>query len=575
MKDTFNIKRDRYAYVDYYSEESSVDLSCDGDADDDSFVSATERVRIDLSFLELSPTVERTRHNFNQLMRVCSDDDSSTMSCDLLSIATAKGNLNDDDLSYGSAVENLPSLSSGTLTEKCRGRGKYDWRNLNKSSVSINYSLPREMLCEDYSQSPSVIEISTDTSTLCSNQDFSVRTNNSEKTFSTCSDDIDYSIDLVKNMKRRINSLRRFPSDLSTTHGSSDSKTTLNSSLGADDFDDDNLSSQYQIGQGKCGSICSSSVSPVMTKNERLIEIKSKLRNLENLKKKLPYQQGSTGYSDGLNRPEESAPVEDLVSPSNNEKQGCKKTQDRMKDIRVLRASLCSIEGSRMSLIGARGTDSVATAPAGKYIRSGKKRQQLPQQSPHQIQERSRSKKDLGTRLLSMEGCRMMSLRDARQDCHRTPSEDIKSTSMCSLEEGRRTSSQDVRNKMVMVSHCSRQLSMSSQLSNYSEEFVVSSQLSNPLQQIHDAMIMRNDKIAETILRISREVMLLIFVLALIYILYSSRRNVELDAIQAQAYQMRLFEKALVIAHQQKNIVGEAVLQERQPGPFRRFFLGA
>ena len=120
MSVPLDIKRDRYACVNFYEDEDLDDASYDGDADDDhSFASARENVNIDLEFI-VNPTVDRTRYTFDRLIRAC--DDSSEGSSDLLSVASHDPSEDDDGLSYGSSSPLQESTVKITPSPNCAER---------------------------------------------------------------------------------------------------------------------------------------------------------------------------------------------------------------------------------------------------------------------------------------------------------------------------------------------------------------------------------------------------------------------------------------------------------------------
>ena len=96
------------------------------------------------------------------------------------------------------------------------------------------------------------------------------------------------------------------------------------------------------------------------------------------------------------------------------------------------------------------------------------------------------------------------------------------------------------------------------------------SQQSNlPLSKVQGATTTSTDKIAEVILKVSRELMILIFALGMAYILYLMNRDSNFIALEMQTNKFKVIEKALVIAQHQKNLQHAKKIQ----GPFRRFVM--
>lgn len=280
---SFDLRADRYADVNYYSEASTDGHSCDGDADDDSFISAEERLQIGVEFVKLSPSVDATRRCFDRLLRVCDgedeDDASFASSSGLLSIAShdvPDDDEDDDDLSYAS-FEQIPILPNfhPILTPRLPSRSQSKF-----SSACTNITSNTEEKSGEHSttpcppsppQLPALDEI-TDSSTLTSNQDFSINQSSlypDNETVSPCQE-IEQSIELIQSIKTKLRNLRQ----LTYTHSGSK-------------YNRDSSSNQWSLSSDPHGRNAAQRIRSESKTNhkphstQRLNEIRSRLRSLE------------------------------------------------------------------------------------------------------------------------------------------------------------------------------------------------------------------------------------------------------------------------------------------------------
>ena len=278
---SFDLRADRYADVNYYSEVSTDGHSCDGDADDDSFISAEERVQIGVEFVKLSPSVDATRRCFDRLLRVCDgeeeDDSSFASSSGLLSIAShdvPDEEEGDDDLSYAS-FEQIPILPNFhpilAPRSPSKSRSKFNSECTQTTSNIVEKCGQHSTIqCPPPPQLPALDEI-TDSSTFASNQDSSINQSSlypDNETVSPCQE-IEESIELIQSIKTKLRNLRQLTH---TRSGSNDNRDSCSNQW----------SSSRDIDERYTHTIRSESkTNHKQHSTQRLNEIRSKLRSLE------------------------------------------------------------------------------------------------------------------------------------------------------------------------------------------------------------------------------------------------------------------------------------------------------
>jgi hypothetical protein len=461
MNEALFVKYDRYADVDYYSEESSTDSSWDGDADDDSFTSAFERVKVDLQFLALNPEVDRTRRSFDRLLRVC--DDASGVS-ELLSNASLHDSPDDDDISYESS--DLTRLPEFELCEPSP-EPKASAMSYNSSYVdrSDNYLQQQDEEVSQMSTQPPGLDEVTDTSTFCSYQDFSIQSLSSPKRSLASSEEIDHSIDLVRDIKERLRNIRQFSLRHSPTITKAECPQVEHVNTPQE---------KHTASHAFERSNPSEDVSERMEASfSRVRDIKSRLRNLENFSNQAPSLCDESSRTDEI--------MESSIRP-------CLSDQTHR-----MRTSACTEKCER---------------PEPTNLNA------------------------LRRKLRTMEGCRMKS---------------SVMKSVASRESGLKSTNLVKQKQQEIHPSC------------------------DVLSEYEIAMIESNDRFADALVRISRDIMLFLFTAFCMYMIYSIKRDRELDALQMEIQKMNLVGKALTIVQQRDNWQ-EAIIERNSLSPFQRFF---
>mmetsp|Transcript_27510 Transcript_27510/g.32101 ORF Transcript_27510/g.32101 Transcript_27510/m.32101 type:complete len:398 (-) Transcript_27510:30-1223(-) len=148
MSELLNMKRDEYALVSYYSEESSIDCSYHGDDDDDSYTSAVDNGRTCIIH-DLSAVLSNGSQELGKKLHLEHCLFRDYVSSDSEGLLSVESDTNDDDcLSYESSRSQSESEKKGEVQPL--PLSTFRWTTL-----------------------PS-LEEATDASTFCSNQDSSL-----------------------------------------------------------------------------------------------------------------------------------------------------------------------------------------------------------------------------------------------------------------------------------------------------------------------------------------------------------------------------------------------------------------
>ncbi len=672
----FDIKSDRYAHVNYCSEESNEDASYDGDADDDhSFASAREKVEVDLEFI-VNSTVDRTRYTFDRLLRICADDEdedededddnkednkeyynigindsngndnddassATSSSEELLSVAThdpTSEDDDDDDLSYASyetlqgpllvgKYEGSPKASSVSASPRARARARVHLEDSINSTNTHNISsitstctssagdtsnpndvvvrkgpknYPQQQQQQDRhrvyrslgspsspispssssSDPPALDELTVTSNTYCSNQDCSVSSVASVVSIATSTatptqrkiaalnrkvsaiQEIDNSIETIREIKARLRGLRRFSVEHHHHHYSQKTQN-ITGHNGYGHGYSNGYGYGYETPQ-KSQSFFHSNYS-TRSNNSAQEDCSSSPSPSSSAK---TTSTGAAHTSMLLGKKCHSSPNDHVTSQAST-KNNLENAFDRVKEIKSRLRSLEKFSSRKVQVLGenvkseahvVKG-DSVDVDSADSADSADSTILMIPKSS----ETNENASQDANNKSPIREN-KQRNIKTTTKSCS-------EESSCCSLS----SSFQGINNAVTSLIPYRDELKMNivdrMRQQHRTEYPSSSSSPFNVLTEYEAAMLRASDNMVEALLKLSREVLLFLFALFTIYILYLTKRDRDFNSLQLELHQMKMFARAITIAHEKKQWRTSSVAMARKvQGPLRRFF---